>query len=61
MEGDCAVISGVVEGEHYLVIIHKHRVDKRPDELFLAFKVGMIHIGKLMEEVDDVFFFQSCL
>ena len=59
MEGDGSVIAGVVKSKDDLIIIDEHRVQESFDQPPLAIDVGVIHVGELMKEKQDVFLLES--
>ena len=56
LEGNGAVIPGVIEGQYHLVIIDEHRIHKRLYELFSAAFICIIHIRKSVQKVKDMLF-----
>lgn len=59
MQGDRAITTGVVKGNHHFVVVDEHRVDESLYQLFLTSLVGVIHIDKPVQEIEDMLFFQS--
>ena len=59
MESDGAVIAGIVECQHDLIIIDKHRINESFNEPLLAFNIGVVHLGKPVQEIKNVLLFQA--
>ena len=59
MQGHYPIIPGVIEGQNDLIIIYKNGIEKSFNQPLLTLNVGVIHIGKLMEEEQNMFLFQS--
>ena len=59
MESDGAVIAGIVERQHDLIIIDKHRINESFNEPLLAFNIGVVHLGKPVQEIKNVLLFQA--
>ena len=59
MQGHYPIITGVIEGQNDLIIIHKNGVEKSFNQPLLTLNVGVVHICKLMQEEQNMFLFQS--
>ena len=54
MQGHGPIVAGVVKSNDNLIIIDEHRVQEGLDQPPLTVDVGVIHVGELVQEEQDV-------
>ncbi len=59
MQGHGSVIAGIVESKDDLIIVDEHGIEERLYQPFLAGDIGVIHVGKLVQEEHDMLFLES--
>ena len=59
MQGHRPVVAGIIKGQHNLIIVHEYGIEEGFYQPPLTVDVGVIHVGELMEEEEDVLFLES--
>lgn len=61
MQCDCAVVARIVESQNHLVIIDEHRVDEGFNQLLPAGFVGVVHVRKPVQKIQDMFLIRQTM